>query len=194
MIKIKLVFLGLMVILAFLPNSGFAMPCFMLGGGLCSAACNGDVEAIEKSVSTANADEKVCSLVFSKTKEIQAKLIALGVDPSTRTVNHYERSPSGRTALFGTIFKDRREMFSHLLNLGANINLADASGRTPLMHAVLLGRVNMVQELIDHGAGLNFIDKHEKSALCMAEQHRLIPNREKIIQTLVSYGAICAHY
>jgi hypothetical protein len=74
-------------------------------------------------------------------------------DSVAREVKQLLDSPDelGRTALALTSMKGYQEAATHLLDLGANINLADYEGNTPLHYASSYNHLLIVQLLIERG-------------------------------------------
>lgn len=111
--------------------------------------------SIEKSLSTAPSLSPQCIAIegSSEADKIRSSSDEVSDDPFAREVKHLLDSPDelGRTALALTSMKGYQEAASHLLDLGADINLADYEGNTPLHYASSYNHLLVVQLLIERG-------------------------------------------
>ena len=69
----------------------------------------------------------------------------------------HSRDLTGRTPLSVAMWETSVDVVHALLDLGADINLADYNGRTPLSHGV--GKFELVKLLVERGADINLPDK-----------------------------------
>ena len=100
------------------------------------------------------------------------------------TVN--SRDKDGNAAAHLTARIGNRRLLHHLLEHGADMNIAAAdTGRTPLHVAVIEGKSDVVQLLITWGAGLDQQDKTGNTAL----HHAAIGNMEEVAGILLRAGA-----
>lgn len=108
---------------------------------------------------------------IEKTKQ----LLASGID-----IN--QENNMGRTALH---YAQTLEMAQLLINIGADIDIADKHGCTPLYLIVGTGNVNLVNYLISKGAKIDIKNKNGCTPLSNAVFH----GKKEIIELLIELGA-----
>ncbi len=81
------------------------------------------------------------------------------------------------------------EVISKLIEMGANVNLADAFNVTPLLYSIGMGNEKIVALLLDSGAQIDLVGGHRNvtplmaAAFCNSEKH------QKIVELLIKNGA-----
>ena len=83
----------------------------------------------------------------------------------------HSRDLTGRTPLSVAMWETNADVVHALLDLGADINLADDNGRTPLSHGV--EKIELVQLLVERGADINLSDKDGHTPLWWAQNKGL---------------------
>lgn len=107
------------------------------------------------------------------------KLLALGADPDAQ-------NESGETPLLLACYRKDQESFVRLLvNIGANVNLADDCGNTPLIVSAADDRLKTVRLLVDRGADVNAQNVEGDTPLTNAS----IWGERRTVQFLLSRGA-----
>lgn len=114
-------------------------------------------------------------------------LVEAGADPNARsTVVVWERQrtdeprdkwlpPGGLTPLLLAAREGRVEAAAALLDLGADVDLADPDRHTPLIIALINGHFDVAGLLIDRGADVNLEDKVGRTALWAAVDAHTMP-------------------
>jgi hypothetical protein len=99
------------------------------------------------------------------------------------SINQTLASDFGFTPLIAAIYHDNTNVVYYLVDVGADINLADKNGVTPLMWLTGWGdsSVPLVKYLIAHGARLDAKDKHDTTVFDYAKSD---PPKQKLIETL----------
>jgi len=92
------------------------------------------------------------------------------------------------TALFDAIRGGDEELFSALLDRGANPNLRSRGG-TPLTVAAGQGRNDFARVLLDHGAQVDAADEDGRTSLTIAAMRGNL----KLVQLLLQHAADVAH-
>ena len=105
----------------------------------------------------------VAYLIKNGDKEALNALIESGYD-----VNSAEEGDFGSSLLHNAIRYEQLEIFTYLIDQGANINFMDAVGWTPLMEAVIDGKVTFGKILVDKGCDQSIANKRGVSAKMMA--------------------------
>ena len=77
------------------------------------------------------------------------------------------------------------ELVRLLLDIGADINLANRAGETPLYVASLFGYVNIVRILTERGANINKANKNGETPLHIASQNGQV----EVVRILLEKGA-----
>jgi len=83
-------------------------------------------------------------------------------------VNSSEKGDFGSSLLHNAIRYEQMEIFTYLIEQGANIDFIDAVGWTPLMEAVIDGKVTFGQILVDKGCDQSIANKRGATAKMMA--------------------------
>jgi uncharacterized protein len=115
----------------------------------------------------------MAAAVRGHTSKIES-LIAQGTDVNEQSAER------GCTALMWSITFGREDIFTRLLEAGANAELADSTGTTPLMIAANAGRFSMVEALFAAGADSN----HKSNDGRTAFQNAKIMDRKDVIELL----------
>jgi len=105
----------------------------------------------------------VAYLIKNADKEALNALIESGYD-----VNSAEEGDFGSSLLHNAIRYEQMEIFTYLIDQGANINFMDAVGWTPLMEAVIDGKVTFGKILVDKGCDQSIANKRGVNAKMMA--------------------------
>ncbi len=105
----------------------------------------------------------VAYLIKNGDKEALNALIESGYD-----VNSAEEGDFGSSLLHNAIRYEQLEIFTYLIDQGANINFMDAVGWTPLMEAVIDGKVTFGKILVDKGCDQSITNKRGVNAKMMA--------------------------
>jgi hypothetical protein len=177
---------------AFVASQQASAFCTVFTGGLCGAACQGRSEDITlELVQSADDDEKVCALSMAQDVNILSILLNRGVDVNSRTKHKYSGMPSGNTALFTIISRNRLDLFQYLLDHGFNVNVQDNAKMTPLMYAAWDSRKEMVEGLLKAGAQPNVKGRFGETALCYAKGNILFFRDDEIISMLEKSGGVC---
>lgn len=95
------------------------------------------------------------------------------------------RDLNGKTALIAAIENRDTEWAGHLLQQGADPNLALRNGETPLIAAAKVGLVDVTGWLIQLGARIDDSNRMGETALIVAVQRRQVP----VARFLVDAGA-----
>ena len=96
---------------------------------------------------------------------------------------------TGSTVLYHAVYNGNFSVMQHLVEAGADVNIADYNGYTPLSVAAANNRLDIVEWLLAHGAKTDLPSKHNHSALSLAVYN----NHPAIVQILVQYGANVNH-
>lgn len=92
---------------------------------------------------------------------------------------------------------NRRNIFSSLLQAGANVNVQNKAGHTALMIAAQNGDFASVEALLQQRAAVNLEDTSRQTALHKAVQSELMKNDpktcEKIIESLIEHKIDIRH-
>jgi uncharacterized protein len=91
-----------------------------------------------------------------------------GEDDYLVACKHVRYGDKQRTRLMSLARKGDLRRVSLLIDVGADVNAADADGRTPLHHASSCGRTDIVRILVQRGADLDAEDARGRTALHVA--------------------------
>jgi|SRR5579885_93854 len=121
-------------------------------------------------VNTHNPDPVQTNKALFKAKNAQDVQDALkkGAD-----INFHAQGPLGETPLIDSIMKGKMDVFTALLNLGADPNAANNEGVTPLMIAVKMNNEDMVKALLAKKADKTKKDKSGYTAMRYAQENKL---------------------
>ncbi|GKZ29613.1 hypothetical protein AbraIFM66950_005767 [Aspergillus brasiliensis] len=119
---------------------------------------------------------------------IVRQLILKGADVNRRDAN-------GTTALIWSCCYSVTDCVRSLLESGAQLDMQDSLGRTALMWAAESCQNEKVDMLLESGADWRVRDLEGQTAVSYARQHSSFDEcqykRERIIQSLLRYGAVC---
>ena len=119
----------------------------------------------------------VATLMKSETKLIEIFIAEKGVDA---TVGRY-LDP----ALIWAVKKKYMDIFKHLLDNNADLNIQNSMGNTTLVEAVRWERMEIVKLLIDNGADLNIQNDIGNTVLIFSVRE----GKTKIVKLLIDNGA-----
>lgn len=105
----------------------------------------------------------------------------------TRNGEHVNSvNTEGRTALVSVIDRNMdKSDVDFLLEVQADVNLADANGNTPLITAIECGKRNVVKILLENNAIVNYVDKHGLTPLIASINKK----NSKMTRILLDNGA-----
>lgn len=89
------------------------------------------------------------------------------------------------TVIFGAIRTNQLSIFTHLLKLGAEINVTDEKKNTPLHLAAEMGHINMVNILLKLGAKINPKNDDDESPIECATKHGHTDVVELLLKTVL---------
>lgn len=106
-----------------------------------------------KAESQADRDKQLwepCS-VMSNDDDVDAVEAALAKGANI----NYQNEGSGHTPLMGSMMRGKIDIFTYLLEAGADVTIRDLQGYTPADGAAFQGRPNVMKMLIDRGVDVN---------------------------------------
>ena len=124
----------------------------------------GDVNLVKRNLSN-NLTPLFCAIKGNNIQIID-KFVNAGISINTRNENAKGISPIHYAAALG-----RDNIISHLIKLGADVNVSNLDGQTPLHMAVLQDNIVVLYMLLNSGAKVDIVDKFGDTPLSLAKEH-----------------------
>lgn len=121
----------------------------------------GDVNLVKRNLSN-NLTPLFCAIKGNNIQIID-KFVNSGISINTRNENSKGISPIHYAAALG-----RDNVISHLIKLGADVNVTNLDGQTPLHNAVLQDNIVVLYMLLNSGAKVDVVDKYGETPLSLA--------------------------